>query len=318
MAWIQVSPDVYRHTTKPYTAQLVGSEWLIYQGADFGNPLLVMPSDLPPPLAGGAGNGVGYLAASWSRSGADVTLRAGSRFSAQSSPVTILADQTVTMTGAAGWYFLTHGGGALPLTFEKVQASEIVADTERYSPTPAFSAADAQYYSVLASSKRILGALYWDGVSVISHFYAYGNGAVKNDSRVLVLGSQAVSSSGRARFGSTPTYQHGDDVLTWADDATNGTRLTVQRPGFLTATVTGYQGSGSNQPAIISRNQVAPSMNDIPNLAQKAFGSNTSEFLTGAAVVQPGDVIGFYLGGGAALANVAEAKLIVRLQELPC
>lgn len=314
MSWIQESPTEWRSNNTPFLLRnIAGRPILFLRDSAVAGSFLDLTDLFANPISP-AGTPAGYMQTSFSRSGADVTLLAGSRLTLNGTLRTIQMDLTQTLSGAAGWYYATYDG--INLGFEKVQASEIVADTERYSPTPAFSVADGQYYPAVSSSERAIAACYWDGVSVISHFYAYGSGRIKNDSRVLLLGSQAAGSSGRARFGPTPTYQHGDDVLSWADDGTAGTTLTVQRPGMLFVTVTGDHGGGSPAFAAISRNQPAPAATDVPSIAQTSFINGPYQFLSGAVPVQPGDVIGFYLNG-VTLTNNAAAKFIARLQELP-
>jgi len=216
----------------------------------------------------------GYLQPDWTITATTAQIAAGSLLSISGRSIaTGSASNTLSISGAAGWRYITTEVGTT-IYSEAIPVSEILADTERYSPTPDYSGAANGYYSSANPTRRIIAACYWTG-SAIKHFYGYSHGKIKNDSLIEVRGFQSRVSPDAVRFGATPIYQHGTGLL-WSDDGTNATMITVGALGDVSAIFNGY-GAGAGSGAISLNGTLTYSGTALTNIARGNVGSGSND-----------------------------------------
>ncbi len=236
----------------------------------------------------------------------NVVIKSGFQTVVNSTPVSITADTNVAWSGAAGWrYVVLSSAGAA--TIETIPVAEITADTARYTPAPVFNGTLGGYYSTVNTTKRIVGIARGDGTNFLE-VITYGNGRNKNDNYIVIKNAAAPPAGKTIQRFTTAVYTRGDGA-TWTDDTvgTDGTKITINRPGKVMMGAGGILGCGGCNSTI----QLNPAnfADSTPYFADStvAIGtiasSNGNFFSFGTNVpvpVSPGDVLYVFANGGGA------------------
>jgi len=145
-----------------------------------------------------------------------------------------------SMTGlSAGWYYFK--AASLASNGFADASSEIVANTQAYTPTPTYSSTELGYYMTGDSTSRILGIVYFNGTNILEAI-PYGDGANKNDNLWVSQTDSVTKSTVNSRL-----------QMTAAFDRSRGTDVTCVDNGSGTTDATGFRAT-ANSPQKININ----------------------------------------------------------------